>query len=73
MTPCVVQLVSSKDCPSMFTTLILLFVPSLSPPNHYQHTRQDTPAWLQLEMTMRDAVCVQGAVVFEPLFHMLHG
>ena len=65
MTLCVVELVSSTDCPCVL---------SPSPPNRYQRTRQGTPAWLRLEMTMRDAACVPGTeppVVNEPVLHML--
>ena len=76
MTPCVVELVSTTDCPSLITTQELLFRSFSFAANHCQRSCQDTPAGSPLGMTMRDAVSARGTVqrvVLELVFHMLHG
>ena len=50
MIPCVVELVSSTDCPSLIPTQALLLRPS----KHYQGKRGDTPAGFPVGMTLRE-------------------
>ena len=77
MTPCVVETRFEHRLPqSDHDTRTAPTFRLLRRPNRYQHTRQDTPAWFTLGMTIRDAVCAQGTaqhVVLEPVSHMLHG